>query len=228
MKKIFYCVTFVLLVYSSVQAQQTEKLKIKNAAGTEIVLNVEIADTPAKRRTGLMFRKYLKKDAGMLFTFPRKDVFSMWMKNTYIPLDMFFIDENGKITDIAENTEPLSLKSVSPGKRVTAVLETNAGFAKENGIQTGDVVEHPFFTNTAENSSKENIKEPEEKAEETKNEEEKLAKKLSRKAKKTKKKEEQEPSVAIEEKTEEVLAEEEKKEKPKKRTRRIKSAKTST
>ena len=141
--------TFALIFLLSFFAARTgfagDTLTITDAAGNETVVRVETADTREKQRTGLMFRKYLHQDAGMLFTFKRSGRIGMWMKNTYLPLDMFFIDENGTITDIAENTEPLSLKTIAPQNDVNAVLETNAGFAKKHGIKVGDTVRHDFF-----------------------------------------------------------------------------------
>ncbi len=102
------------------------------------VFSVEIVTTEEEKTTGLMYRKKLADRKGMLFDFsPEQDV-SMWMKNTYIPLDMIFIRADGRILRIAENTEPLSTKIISSGGLVTRVLEVVAGTAKKYGIMPGD------------------------------------------------------------------------------------------
>jgi len=103
---------------------------------------VEIAATPNQRMQGLMFRKKLAPDAGMLFDFgANAGRASMWMKNTYIPLDMFFIKADGKIESIAERTVPHSLEPVSSLGPVRYVLEVNGGTAARLGIRPGDRME---------------------------------------------------------------------------------------
>ncbi len=109
---------------------------------------VEIARTPEAIQQGLMFRQSLAENAGMLFDFGGVREASMWMKNTLMPLDMLFIDANGQIVAIARNTVPGSLRSVSPGVPVRAVLEIPAGRAKALGIKPGDTVVHTLFGNT--------------------------------------------------------------------------------
>jgi uncharacterized membrane protein (UPF0127 family) len=99
----------------------------------------------ADRARGLMFRRSLAPDRGMLFDFARVEPVSMWMKNTYVSLDMIFIRPNGTVARVAENTEPLSTRTVSSGEPVLAVLEVVAGTAKRLGIKPGDRVEHPLF-----------------------------------------------------------------------------------
>ena len=101
---------------------------------------VEVADTKEKMIKGLMFRKTLQTDGGMLFLFDdsHHQPVAMWMKNTFVSLDMLFIDSNNVIIGIAENTEPLSLNTISPtNKKVSAVLEINAGEVKKHKIKTG-------------------------------------------------------------------------------------------
>ncbi|MGV6800483.1 MAG: DUF192 domain-containing protein [bacterium] len=106
---------------------------------------VEIADNDKERAQGLMHRRELDRHAGMLFKFPKERILSFWMKNTYIPLDLIYIDRDGVIIKIARNAEPLSLRSLPSGKPAVAVLEINGGLADELGISEGDIVEHPFF-----------------------------------------------------------------------------------
>jgi uncharacterized membrane protein (UPF0127 family) len=106
---------------------------------------VEVARNDADRAQGLMFRRSMPADQGMLFDFGRVEPVSMWMQNTYLSLDMLFIRPEGTIARIAANTEPLSTRTISSGEPVLAVLELNAGTAARLGIKAGDRVEHPVF-----------------------------------------------------------------------------------
>jgi uncharacterized membrane protein (UPF0127 family) len=92
-----------------------------------------------------MFRRQLDAGAGMLFLFGGTEVRGLWMKNTLIPLDMMFIDEEGKIVRIEERTVPHSERAIVSGKPVAAVLEVNAGTASRLMIKPGDRVRHPAF-----------------------------------------------------------------------------------
>ncbi len=125
-------------------AEPLQPLSIKTEAGA-VSFEVEIADTPATRRTGLMYRKYLPPDRGMLFLFDQPELASFWMKNTEIPLDIMFISETGRIEKIAENTEPFSMDHIRSDGDVAAVLEINGGLSEKLGIAVGDFVQHPFF-----------------------------------------------------------------------------------
>lgn len=104
------------------------------------VFQVEIADEPGERNRGLMFRDSLDEDAGMLFIYPEPGHASFWMKNTKIPLDMLFIDEDGTIVRIAPETTPFSLDAVRSGEPVIAVLEIDGGDAEQLDIEAGDTV----------------------------------------------------------------------------------------
>jgi uncharacterized membrane protein (UPF0127 family) len=108
-------------------------------------LNVEVVRTPESRAQGLMFRRTLAPDAGMLFDFEREQMVSMWMKNTYLSLDMLFVRADGIIHRIEASTEPLSERSISSGAPVRAVLELNAGTAARLGLRPGDRLIHPLF-----------------------------------------------------------------------------------
>lgn len=105
---------------------------------------VELAESPSQRIQGLQGRRTLEANAGMLFVFDAPSVAAMWMKNTYIPLDMLFLDGVGSIVAIAENTRPMSLQPIQPPEPVNAVLELNAGTAARLGLKPGDRVLHPF------------------------------------------------------------------------------------
>lgn len=125
-------------------ACQTNRLTIVGAA-THVIFTVEIADTAQARAQGLMYRKHMPKFTGMLFVYNEPQSVSFWMKNTYIPLDMLFINEFGIITKIHKNAQPHNLASIFGGNSVFAVLEINGGIADKLGIQPGDVVQHPAF-----------------------------------------------------------------------------------
>jgi uncharacterized membrane protein (UPF0127 family) len=103
-------------------------------------LNVEVATTPATQEKGLMFRKSLGPDTGMLFPMDPPKIASFWMKNTLIPLDMLFIRTDGSIAFIGANAEPHSRIPVSAGIPVAAVLELAGGRAAALGIREGDRV----------------------------------------------------------------------------------------
>ena len=109
------------------------------------VFQVEIAETAAQRAQGLMRRKHLPMGAGMLFDFKITGPVIMWMKNTYIPLDILFITAKGVILNIAQETLPHSTRHISSTGPVRAVLELPGGSAKHFGIRAGDRVEHAIF-----------------------------------------------------------------------------------
>jgi uncharacterized membrane protein (UPF0127 family) len=129
---------------TATRAADMQTLEIVTKSGVK-VFSVELAKTKEEREKGLMFRKELPEGRGMLFDFsPQQDV-SMWMKNTYLSLDMIFIQADGRILRIAENTEPMSERIISSGGPVKAVLEVAAGTARKDGIAPGDRVAGPLF-----------------------------------------------------------------------------------
>jgi uncharacterized protein len=121
-----------------------EALQIVTATGTHD-FQVEIAKDEASRARGLMDRRFMPADHGMLFEFDREAPESFWMKDTYIPLDMIFISRAGVVTNIAANAEPLSERAIPSGPPCMAVLELNGGAAARIGLKVGDKVRHPFF-----------------------------------------------------------------------------------
>jgi len=121
-----------------------EKLEIVTASGT-YEFSVEVMRSEPQRERGLMFRRYLPQDRGMLFDFGVERPVLMWMKNTYLPLDMIFIGRSGKVVGLAENAEPLSEKIIPSGAPAYGVLEVNAGTAARLGLKIGDSVKHPLF-----------------------------------------------------------------------------------
>src|SRR3954471_15143047 len=128
----------------SARAAELEPLEIVTKSGVQ-VFSVELAKTDKERETGLMYRKEMADGRGMLFDFTPEQEVSMWMKNTFLSLDMIFIRADGRILRIAENTEPQSLRIISSGGPAKGVLEVIAGTAKKYGIQPGDRVAHPLF-----------------------------------------------------------------------------------
>jgi uncharacterized membrane protein (UPF0127 family) len=105
--------------------------------------NIEIAKTPSEKILGLMYRRSLPSDAGMLFLYDRPQPVTFWMRNTYIPLDMVFIGADGRVQRIESHTEPFSLAAISSDGDVESVLELNAGTADAIGLKVGDRVDSP-------------------------------------------------------------------------------------
>jgi uncharacterized membrane protein (UPF0127 family) len=144
---LFVVASFVALCAVSVgdaRAANVQPLEIVTKNGVH-VFSVEMATTEQEKETGLMYRKELADGKGMLFDFSPEQEVSMWMKNTYISLDMIFIKADGRILRIAENTEPLSTKIIPSNGPVKGVLEVIAGTAQKYGIRPGDRVAHPLF-----------------------------------------------------------------------------------
>jgi uncharacterized protein len=105
--------------------------------------NIWLADTPDQQQQGLMWIQKLPADYGMLFLLPQPRDMTMWMKNTYVPLDMVFFDAKGRILRIHEHAEPLSEAIIDSGVEVAGVLEILAGEARRRGLQVGDRLLHP-------------------------------------------------------------------------------------
>jgi hypothetical protein len=126
------------------RAATVQPLEIVTKNGVQ-VFSVEMATTEQEKETGLMYRKELADGKGMLFDFSPEQEVSMWMKNTYISLDMIFIRADGRILRIAENTEPMSTRIIPSRGLAKGVLEVIAGTAKKYGIEPGDRVGHPLF-----------------------------------------------------------------------------------
>lgn len=129
---------------SSLPKSGLEKLEIVTPSGIHN-FSVEVMRSERQRERGLMFRRFLPPNQGMLFAFGSEQPVMMWMKNTYLPLDMIFISRSGTVVGLAENTEPLSEKIIPSGAPAYAVLEVNAGTASHIGLRIGDLVRHPIF-----------------------------------------------------------------------------------
>ncbi len=106
---------------------------------------VEVMRTRDELERGLMFRREMATDHGMLFDFGAPQPVTMWMKNTYLALDMVFIASDGRVVSVKQDAEPLSEKTISSGGDVLGVLELDAGTAKRIGLKPGDRVSDPMF-----------------------------------------------------------------------------------
>jgi len=132
------------LAASRAPAAEQGTLEIATKSGVR-TFAVDLAVTDEERATGLMYRKQVPEGYGMLFDFKKEQPVTMWMKNTYVSLDMIFIESNGRIRRIAENTETESDKIISSGGPVRAVLEVVAGTSRKLGIEPGDRVATPIL-----------------------------------------------------------------------------------
>ncbi len=144
-------VTFLFVLFitgSAASLEQFEKaeLTIVTKQGTQ-TFQIEIARTRAQHAQGLMFRRKMPPDAGMLFLYDKRQPASFWMKNTFIPLDMLFIGPDGRIVNIQHRTVPHSLTPVRSRGDVMAVLELNGGTTARMHIKAGDEVRHAIFKN---------------------------------------------------------------------------------
>jgi uncharacterized membrane protein (UPF0127 family) len=135
-------------VLAQLQQFPTAPLTIVSASGPQ-KFTVEIATTPGQMEQGLMFRRSLAPDAGMLFDYRTPSPATMWMKNTLIPLDMLFVDAGGRIVNIHERAVPGSLATIAAAAPVRAVIELNGGTAARLGIRPGDKVVFPIFGNAS-------------------------------------------------------------------------------
>ena len=124
--------------------QKLEPLEVLSGSSRHR-FSIELMRTDADRARGLMFRQSMPADQGMLFDFERDNLVTMWMKNTYLPLDMVFAFADGRIHRIEARTEPLSERMISSGVPVRAVLELNAGVAEKLGLKPGDKLLHAMF-----------------------------------------------------------------------------------
>ena len=124
-----------------------DTITIETQAGPSYALDVELAISQKQHEQGLMHRTKLDTDKGMIFFFPKEAIRSFWMKNTLIPLDMIFIDKNGKIVHIHSNARPLDETHITTPKPALAVLEINGGQADQWNIKAGDKIIHAGFRN---------------------------------------------------------------------------------
>ncbi len=148
-----FCAAILLVLLSFVDlrpAHSAESFRVSSlqieSGGKRHAFRVELAETARQRAQGLQWRKNMAANHGMLFDFKQTNTVTMWMKNTYLSLDMFFISDNGTIINIARNTVPLSLTHINSAGPARGVLEVIAGTAQRLGIRAGDRILHPIFT----------------------------------------------------------------------------------
>ena len=115
------------------------EVRIETGAGVRL-FQVELAETPEQRSRGLMFRRSLAPDAGMLFLFPPGERPTMWMANTWLPLDMLFVAADGRIVHVFPNAVPRSRLVISSPRPARMVLELAGGTARRLGIEAGDLL----------------------------------------------------------------------------------------
>jgi len=146
---LFACAAFFALApyaeHDAYARMRTGRLEIETSAGSKVPISIEIAESDQEKAAGLMFRTRLQDGEGMLFAYGKAFEITMWMHNTYIPLDMVFIKEDGTILRIEENAEPLSDRVIASQGSASAVLEIPGGAAKRLGIKAGDRVRHEAF-----------------------------------------------------------------------------------
>ena len=142
-----FVIVSLFLIYNlcEVSASVKSELLIITSNGSKHNFLVEVARTEEEKKIGLMFRRTLAKNAGMLFLYKREALRLMWMKNTFIPLDILFIDKKGVIKRVVKRTTPHSLATISSRKSVLAVLELRGGITSSLEIKKGDRIEHPAF-----------------------------------------------------------------------------------
>ncbi len=138
----FVKIAFAALIVGTTPAlaQQTFKLPVTTITAGMHVIKAEIAATDEARQQGLMFRKKMGQNEGMLFVFPSAASVCMWMKNTFLPLSVAFINDDGKIVNI-EDMQPKALESHCAGGQVRYALEMNQGWFKQKNIKPGSRIE---------------------------------------------------------------------------------------
>lgn len=137
--------TVLAALFGLAACSSQDKLVVHTASG-EVSFIVDIADNDETRAKGLMFVQSLADDRGMLFDFKETRIVSFWMRNTFIPLDMIFIAEDGEIKYIHANARPHDETGISPDMPVRFVLEIAGGRAAELGLEVGDKVSHRIIS----------------------------------------------------------------------------------
>ncbi len=153
MMKFTAIVLSCLFLITACSEKKDNKIKFDRDA-IEIITNhgsnkfiVEVADTKEKTEHGLMFKKKMADNFGMIFDFGEETKTAFWMKNTYIPLDIIFTDNSGKIVWIYEKAEPMSEKLIAPPMLVRSALEVNAGLVRSLKIRIGNQIKYSKFVN---------------------------------------------------------------------------------
>lgn len=148
----YLAIAFMTVFYSIPAGAESEQVVFKqsqlsiSSGSYKFNFNIDVAENFDQRARGLMFRKTMADQNGMLFLFDEKQIVTMWMKNTYIPLDIIFINKAGVILHIAKDAVPESLDIISSQFPVISAFEVNAGLTNRLNIKKGDRIIHPFFT----------------------------------------------------------------------------------
>lgn len=139
----FLSLAFMLFAFSTAHAQTPvlANTTIKTAKG-DVSLVLEVAADPESRKLGLMNRRNIGIFQGMIFLFPKARDYEFWMSNTYIPLDMLFLDKDNRIVHIEHDVEPLTLKGRSANQLIKSVIELPAGTARDESIDVGNYVRY--------------------------------------------------------------------------------------
>ncbi|MFC1755599.1 DUF192 domain-containing protein [Thermoproteota archaeon] len=155
MKRPVFLITFfttiILFIFVSLSSQGSPGYNDQVCLNGSC-FNVDVADTPEKRQQGLMFRESLGRDEGMLFVFEVEDIYDFWMKNTYIPLDIIWINSNREVVFIEYNAMPCGedeCLNILPDSDALYVLELNAGIVQKVGLSLGDVAQISLHSNGA-------------------------------------------------------------------------------
>ena len=143
MKRLTWGFLFLIFITFSSPALCSSKLNPLQIHTQKSIIEyqVELALTPQEQTQGLMHRRELPSQHGMLFLFQQPRVARMWMQNTFIPLDMIFFNEEGVVTFVHHNAKPLDTTIISSPQKVAGVLETNAMEAEKYGIQEGTIID---------------------------------------------------------------------------------------
>ncbi|MGB3280442.1 MAG: DUF192 domain-containing protein [Pseudorhodobacter sp.] len=144
MKRVLWATCLgVALPFAAWAGCSVDQVEIRLEGGGLVRFSVELADEPAERAKGLMFRESMPLSSGMLFLYERPQHAVFWMKNTLIPLDMIFADATGVVQHVHANAIAHDETGIDGGTNILAVLEINGGMAKKLGIKAGAVIRHP-------------------------------------------------------------------------------------
>ncbi len=140
---IFLGLVLLVLVFLLILPKQNQQKRTTQVCFDKNCFEVEVAKTVTEHQRGLMFRQHLDKDKGMFFVFEKEGNYPFWMKDTLIPLDMIWINENREVVFIKENAEPchqIDCPIINPNQNAKYVLEINGGIVKDLGLKIGDKV----------------------------------------------------------------------------------------
>lgn len=142
-------ISLLFLAGPSLASEEVVRLPVEQVIVTsdrgDIAFATEIATSDETRSRGLMFRRSMGEREAMLFHWPSPRLVSMWMRNTYLSLDMLFVTADGTVVHVQADTVPESLQVLSAGREVSAVMEVVAGTAAKLGIRPGSRLKHRFF-----------------------------------------------------------------------------------